>query len=170
MIASLRGKKNARISRHNFETNGRPYLLCTYVQVWTELQNLWFFAKNRKVGDFSKATCEICKKNRQSDDFNFLITCVFSQFFAILMITKVKATSGFYNICEQVWRGFFGSIAIFCSSVFHVNDHFDLSRCWFYKIYEKKRKITSQTIFLLFWQFLVIVIKAYLHAKANAAP
>ena len=123
-----------------------------------------------KTCDFLKATCEICRKNRQSDDFNFLITCVFSQFFAILMITKVKATSGFYNICEQVWRGFFGSIAIFCSSVFHVNDHFDLSRCWFYKIYEKKRKITSQTIFLLFWQFLVIVIKAYLHAKANAAP
>ena len=25
MIASIRGKKNARISCHNFEANGRPY-------------------------------------------------------------------------------------------------------------------------------------------------
>ena len=26
MIASIRGEKTARISCHNFETNGRPYL------------------------------------------------------------------------------------------------------------------------------------------------
>ena len=37
MIASIRGKKTARISCHNFETNGRPYYKSTLATLFAAI-------------------------------------------------------------------------------------------------------------------------------------
>ena len=106
----------------------------------------------------------------------FCITCDFSQFFVILIITKpdrVADLKKFAKIAKNRkfddFSRYFRFLAVLCHVNVHfsrVHDHLKKAVCRFCQICCESEKFP---LYLPFWHFPVSSIKAYLHAKANAA-